>query len=75
MEVVKMKLKKCKHCNQVIRNHKGMRKKEVIAELCDLMGWDKDEFLWKIQNQSMKYELLKELVDKLTNNNQGFIHK
>jgi hypothetical protein len=55
---------KCKCCGQWIRNSKGIRKKEVIKELCELMSWDSD-WEWKIQNTSLNYDMLVEIVAKI----------
>ena len=60
-----MKYEKCKACGQWIRNTKGKQKKEVIRELCKLMGWDAHEWEWKIQNTSMNYDMLVDIVRKL----------
>ena len=60
-----MKLDRCRKCGQVIRNTKGMRKKQIITELCNLMKWDKEEWAWKIQNTSMNYDMLVDIVEKI----------
>jgi hypothetical protein len=60
-----MKYEKCKSCGQWIRNTKGKQKKEIIKELCDLMGWDRETWAWKIQNTSMNYDQLVDIVEKI----------
>ena len=57
-----MIFKTCEACGQYIRNTKGKQKTQVINKLCDLMGWDKLDWSWKIKNSALNYDMLTEIV-------------